>query len=147
MVDECKFFQENKNIVQTHSYASLQDFLNFLVAQKTRIPGYGHKVLKHDHRSDTLFAIARETGFYGAHCEFALAIGDALHRVSSKPLPLNIDGAMGAIISDMGFDWKLAKGFFIIGRMPGLVAQVYEEMTGKVGVRRISEEEIEYTGK
>lgn len=142
-----KFFQENRNIVLSQSYASLQDFLNFLSEQRTRVPGYGHKVLKHDHRSDTLFAIAKETGFYGAHCEFAIAVGEALNKISKKILPLNIDGAMGAIVSDMGFDWKLAKGFFIIGRVPGLVAQVYEEMTSGEGVKRLGEDEIEYVSK
>ena len=54
---------------------------------------------------------------------------------------------MAAIISDMGFDWRMARGFFIIGRVPGLVAQVYEEMTSGGGLRRIDESEIEYTGE
>ena len=66
--------------------------------------------------------------------------------VSSKPLPLNVDGAMAAIISDMGFDARCAKGFFIIGRVPGLVAHIFEEMTGEHGLRRLSEDETIYEG-
>ena len=115
--------------------------------KKIRIPGYGHKVLTHDNRTDTLSAIAKETGFYGRHCKFAVAVGTALNKISSKPLPLNMDGANAAILSDMGFDWRMATGFFLIGRVPGLVAQVYEEMMSGEGVRRLSEEEIEYTGE
>lgn len=136
-----KFFQEYSE------ENGVEGLVKNLKDKKIRIPGYGHKVLTHDHRSDTLFAIAKETGFYGKHCAFAVAVQEALNKLSSKPLPLNIDGAMGAILSDMGFDWRLTKGFFIIGRIPGLVAQVYEEMLSGEGVRRLDEEEIEFTGK
>ena len=133
-----KFFQENVNV------ADVDGLVAELKANKVRIPGYGHKVLAHDHRSDSLFTVAKETGFYGKHSVLAISIGEALNKISSKPLPINIDGAMGAIISDMGFEWQLAKGFFIIGRVPGLVAQIFEESKSGAGLRRISEEEIEY---
>ena len=51
--------------------------------------------------------------------------------------------AMAAIISDMGFAWKQAKGFFIIGRVPGLVAHALEQMQSGEGVKRLEESEIE----
>ena len=35
----------------------------------------------------------------------------------------------GKRVGMVGFDWRLGKGFFIIGRVPGLVAHVYEELT------------------
>ncbi len=122
----------------------LTSFLKKLKKQKVRVPGYGHKVLTHDNRCDTLFGVAKETGFYGKYCEFALTIGAELNKISSKPLPLNMDGANAAILLDMGFDYKLATGLFLIGRTPGLVAQVYEEMNSGEGIRRLDEEEIEY---
>lgn len=111
-----------------------------------RIPGFGHRILSVDPRSKVLFEIAHTTGIFGDHCGYALQVEEELQKKASKPLPLNIDGAMAAIISDMGFDWKLAQGFFIIARMPGLVAHVYEEKTEKKGLRRLSEDETEYTG-
>jgi citryl-CoA lyase len=47
----------------------------------------------------------------------------------------------------MGFDYRLGKGFFIIGRIPGLVAHAFEELTEGVIFRRLDEEtEIEYLG-
>lgn len=114
--------------------------------QKARIPGYGHKILDHDPRSEALFEVAKETGVYGKHCVCAERVRDALNAVSSKPLPLNVDGAMAAIISDMGFDWRLAKGFFIIGRVPGLVAHIYEEKISGDGIRRLAEDAAIYVG-
>lgn len=113
---------------------------------KVRIPGYGHKVLTHDHRSDTLFTVAKKMGFYSKHCSLAVAVEKELNKVSSKPLPLNIDGSMAAIIMDMGFDWRLAKGFFLIGRMPGLVAHAFEQSVSGEGVKRINEDAITYVG-
>ncbi len=123
--DAAKFFVENvdeKNVAEL--VQSLKD-------RKIRLPGYGHRILTHDHRTDALFVIAKETGFYGQRCAFAERVGVELNKISSKVLPLNIDGAMAAILLDMGFPWQMATGFFIIARVPGLVAHIYEEMMSK----------------
>ena len=109
-----------------------------------RIPGFGHAMLTHDERSEALFAIAKTEKIYGKHCVFAEQVFKSLNTQSSKALPLNVDGAMGAILSDMGFDSRLMKGIFIIARIPGLVAQVYEEMMSGPGLRRLKEDEITY---
>ena len=70
----------------------------------------------------------------------------AINSLTSKTLPINVDGSMAAILLDMGFDWKIMKGLFIIGRTPGLVAHVFEEMTSGNGLRRLTEEEATYIG-
>lgn len=136
-----QFFQEH---VQTED---VQGLVNQLKQQGIRIPGFGHKILDHDPRSEALFDVAKEQSVYGKHCIFAERVCDALNAVSSKRLPLNVDGAMAAIISDMGFDWRVAKGFFIIGRVPGLVAHIYEEMISDNGLRRLGEDEATYVGQ
>ncbi|MSU75126.1 MAG: citryl-CoA lyase [Candidatus Magasanikbacteria bacterium] len=135
-----KFFQTNVGV------SDLEFLLKSLKEKKVRIPGYGHRVLSHDNRTDTLFTVAKETGLYGKHCSFAVTVGEALNKISSKPLPLNMDGANAAILSDMGFDWRIATGFFILGRVPGLIAHTYEEMMSGEGIRRLDESEIEYEG-
>ncbi len=136
-----RFFQENSN---TEVVAEL---LLKMKADKKRVPGFGHRLLTHDERAELLFKIAKENGFYGKHCAFAENVGEELNKSSSKKLPMNIDGAMGAIISDMGFDWRVAQGIFIIARVPGLVAHIYEEMTSGEGLRRLEEREEEYIGE
>lgn len=138
--DAAKFFQNHKD------ETDLPGLVKKLRAEHFRIPGYGHKILNHDPRTDALFTVARETGFYGHFCKMAETIHVALQAGATKSLPLNVDGSMAAVISDMGFDWRLAKGFFIIGRVPGLVAHVYEEMINGSGLRRLSQEESTYTG-
>lgn len=118
-----------------------------LKAEKKRVPGYGHKVLAVDERAVQLLALAKKNKFYGKYCKFAEEFGQALSALSSKPLPINIDGAMAATLLEMGFAPEMMKGLFIIGRMPGLVAQVYEQMVSGEGLKRIEESEIEYVGK
>ncbi|MFH1286355.1 MAG: citryl-CoA lyase [Candidatus Magasanikbacteria bacterium] len=130
----------------TNSKLQIQNLIKKLKEEKVRVPGYGHPFFDHDERSDLLFALAKELGIYGDHCTFAESFHTELNLVSSKKLALNIDGSMGAIISDMGFDWRMAKGFFIIARVPGLIAHIYEEQMNDVGIRRIPQEEVEYMG-
>ena len=112
-----------------------------------RVPGFGHRVLTMDPRAEKLIALAKELNLAGPHVQLAEEILVDLNREGSKNLPLNIDGAMAAILSDMGFPWDMMKGIFIIARVPGLVAQVYEEMKGDAGLRRLSEDDIEYVGE
>lgn len=118
-----------------------------LKEEKVRVPGFGHRVLGADTRAQKLFALARESGFYGPYCAFAEEFEKALSALSSKPLPINIDGAMAAVLLEMGFAPEIMKGLFLIGRMPGLVAQTHEQMTSGEGLKRIEESEIEYAGE
>ncbi|MCX6779904.1 MAG: citryl-CoA lyase [Candidatus Magasanikbacteria bacterium] len=136
-----KFFVENKN------NKNLGQTVKDLKDKKVRLAGFGHAVLTKDERSIELLKMAKKLGFYKDCCLVAQNTEKELKKISSKPLPLNIDGAMGAILSDMGFDHKIMKGVFIAGRVPGLVAHIYEEMQNDAGLRRLSEDEITYVGK
>ena len=64
----------------------------------------------------------------------------------NKKLPLNIDGIFAALLCEMGFNSKSGKGFFIIARIPGIVAHVVEEALREKPVRRLSEADVEYDG-
>ena len=46
-----------------------------------------------------------------------------------KPLPINVDGAIAAVLHDLGYPAEAAKLIFIIGRTAGLAAHVMEEYT------------------
>lgn len=136
-----QFFQEQKQ------RGDIDMLAQELKAKKIRVPGYGHAVLEKDDRSAVLLTIAKEQGVYGEHCVFAEKFHHALNAVSSKKIAFNIDGSMAAILLDMGFDVRLMKGFFMIARVPGLVAQVFEEIVSDAGIRRLDQDDIEYTGE
>jgi citryl-CoA lyase len=115
-------------------------------ARKDRLPGYGHRVHTSDPRTERLFSLASEQGIAGKHVLLAQAIGSALANSLQRELPINVDGAIAAIVSDMGFDWRLGKAFFLIGRSAGLSAHVYEELTEQTPMRRMAEIDCEYAG-
>ncbi len=118
-----------------------------VISSGDRIPGFGHKVYKtEDPRATQIFNKAKELGFYGEHCELVKEVEAKLEQLKGKRIVINVDGAIAAVISDMGFDYRLGKGFFIIGRVVGLVAHVFEEMVREKPFRRIPDEEIEYDG-
>jgi len=110
-----------------------------------RIPGYGHRYHKQDPRAPKLIKVAKKYGFYGAHTQLALAIEKNLYE--RKNILLNVDGANGGILSDMGFNWRIGTGIFMIGRLPALISHVHEEKTQETPFRKIIEaREIYYNG-
>ncbi len=94
---------------------------------KKRLPGFGHRVHSTvDPRVAVLFGLAEGSGLAGDGVRFARAL-EAAVRDRIKPIPLNIDGALAAILVDLGFPALVGKLIFIVGRVAGLSAEVLEE--------------------
>jgi citrate synthase len=114
------------------------------VAAKRRLPGFGHRVHSTiDPRVAVLFTLAAESGLAGDGVRVARALEDAI-RARIKPIPLNIDGALAAILSDLGLPSMVGKLLFIIGRVAGLSAEVLEEYTREKPMR--IKFDVEYDG-
>jgi citrate synthase len=111
-----------------------------------RMPGFGHRLHNVDPRTVKLFEIAAKHNFTGKHIELAKALESKMTTSSGKKLPINVDGAIGAVMSDMGFDYRIGKGFFIISRCAGLIAHSYEEMTRYKPMRKLGISDYEYDG-
>lgn len=105
-----------------------------LRAAGRRMPGFGHRVHAHDPRTDVLFGMARETGLAGEGVAFMEAL-DGIFKAEGRSLPLNIDGALAAVLHDLGFPPPFGKLVFIIGRVAGLSAEVLEEYTREKPMR------------
>lgn len=138
VTDAMKFFYDNAD------EDDLEALLKKRKKEKQYVMGFGHKVLKVDLRSQTLLDIAKEVGVYGKYSEFALKTQETLNSISSRKLPLNIDGAVAAVLCDMGMDASLGNAFFLVGRVPGLLAHIIEEVESDEGIRRLGDEEIDY---
>jgi citrate synthase len=106
--------------------AALRTFDEFRSTRK-RLPGLGHRVHRErDPRTEILFTMARESGL----ARDGVAFMQSLKKIASmrgKVLPINIDGALAAILYDLEFPSALGKLLFIIGRVAGLTAEVAEE--------------------
>ena len=108
--------------------------------------GYGHRVHTNDPRTDRLFKLAEDYGISGKYIELSRAIRTALQKQMGKDLPINVDGAIAAVLSELNIPPELANAFFIIARMPGLVAHIYEEKTRFKPMRKIDFSKAEYDG-
>lgn len=126
---------------------SAEKLIEKVVSSGDRIPGFGHKIYKtEDPRATQIFEKAKSLGFFGEHCRLAKEVEKTLEEKKGKKIVINVDGAIAAVISDMGFDYRLGKGFFLIGRVVGLIAHIFEEWVREKPYRRIPVEEIEYDG-
>jgi citrate synthase len=65
---------------------------------------------------------------------------------AKKTLPINVDGAIGAILADLKLNPAAFNGIFMIARTPGLVAHVIEEQTRERPMRRIDPVKHGYDG-
>jgi citrate synthase len=101
---------------------------------KRRLPGLGHRVHTTDPRTSTLFGMARAAGLAGNGIAFMEALEREV-RAQIKPLPINIDGALAAVLYDLGFPPAFGKLVFIIGRVAGLTAEVAEEYAREKAMR------------
>ncbi|MDO8602126.1 MAG: citryl-CoA lyase [bacterium] len=124
-----------------------KEIVAMAMAKKERLAGYGHKIYKeNDPRTAALFIRASQAKFDDSIIKKALLIEKELASQSGKTLPLNVDGAMAAILVTMGFSPKLGKAFFALGRMPGMMAHIIEEMENEKPYRRFEEGDVEYSG-
>ena len=74
-------------------------------------------------------------------------ISDIFTKVSGKNLPINVDGVIGAVVADMGVDIDLAKALFVFGRVAGLSAHHFEEISTQRPMRKIVFADHIYEGK
>jgi len=114
--------------------------------KKKRVSGFGHRIHTKDPRTKKLFALAEELGYAGKYIRIALAIEKHLESQLGKSLPINVDGAIAALLCELGISPEIGNAFFIIARVPGLVAHIHEEKTRMKPMRKIHPQDYEYDG-
>ena len=127
-----KIFQEGlkyKDSLDFYTLDIANEIVNDFLDNGKKVPGFGHRYHDQDPRAKKLIELAKDYDNHNYHLKLALCMEELLY--ARKGIKLNIDGANAAILSDMGFDWKTGCGFFIIGRLPGILAHVSEEKNEK----------------
>lgn len=122
--------------------AILQD----MKSKKKRASGFGHRLHTKDPRTARLFSLADELGLAGRYVKIALAVEAALEQSRGKALPINVDGAIAALLCDLDFPAEIGNAFFMIARIAGLVAHIQEEKTRMRPMRKIHPQDYEYDG-
>src|SRR5207247_7105797 len=86
-----------------------------------RMPGFGHRYHTKDPRTARLFELAHEAGVDGVHMKAARAVEKSFAD-AQKALPINVDGAIGAILADLKMNPATFNGICMIARTPERVA-------------------------
>ncbi len=111
-----------------------------------RLPGYGHRLHTADPRADRLLSLAEAEGLAGEYIEMARAIQQALREALGRELPINVDGAIAALLCELELPPEVGNGFFALSRLVGLIAHVYDEQTHHPPLRPISPAAERYSG-
>ena len=148
-IEECMVMLGQGAMERGTAGKSIEEIADAIVARAKatgqRLSGYGHRIHTDDPRTKRLLTLAAELGLAGEHVALAQAIADSLAR-AGKPLPLNVDGCLAAILADIGVPPALGNAFFIIGRVPGLIAHIVEEQTNERPMRTVVPDEAAYGG-
>lgn len=125
---------------------TVREILHEMKGKGQRASGYGHRLHTQDPRTAKLFSLAEELGLAGKHVRIARTVEKVLAEQQGKLLPINVDGAIAALLCDLGIPPEIGNAFFIIARVPGLVAHIHEEKSRMKPMRKIHPEDFEYDG-
>ncbi|WAP70343.1 citryl-CoA lyase [Jiella pelagia] len=126
-----------------------RESLDELKSRRQKVPGLGHpQHSSGDPRADRLLAVASDEGVEGEHIAMLKAIGRHAPGIMNRPLPINVSGAIPALMLDAGFPGGAMKGVPILARTAGLVAHLLEESQRSIGfiMSHHADQAISYDG-
>lgn len=108
--------------------------LEGLKAKRAKVPGLGHP--QHsagDPRANVLLKFADDNGVSGDAVACLRMLGRLAPEIMNRPLPINVSGAIPALMLDAGWPMEAMKGIPLLARAAGLVAHLYEESRRSIG--------------
>jgi citrate synthase len=114
--------------------AAVIDNLKRLKADRKKVPGLGHP--QHnagDPRANLLLALADDLGVSGRYVETLRLLGQHAPAIMDRPLPINVSGAIPAVIVDAGWPLDAIKAVPLLARTAGLSAHLLEESLRSIG--------------
>ena len=116
VTDAAKYFKHGVD----HSM-EVEEFLVYMKKEVGPVPGIGHRVksLRNpDNRVQSLIECVRDQEIETPVLDFALEV-EKRTTLKKENLILNVDGAIGAVLTDMGFPHEALNGFFVLARTIG----------------------------
>jgi len=119
---------------------SVSENVHSFLKDKARIPGLGHKIYKEkDPRAELLFEEAKKLKLFNKYSTKIHDVQIALGELKEKSVPINVDGAIAAIMLDLGIPIGFGNAIFVLGRIPGMIAHISEELREGRPYRRLGE--------
>ena len=149
-IENCMIYLKEVKQYAEEKGLSLEDAVKEIVKakreKKQKIFGFGHRVHTNDPRTKKLLEEAEKAEVAGDYIKILKLTEKAMEETLGKHLPINVDGAIAGILCELDFPHQLANAFFIMARIPGLVAHIYEEQTKMKPMRKIHPTDHEYIG-
>ncbi len=117
--------------------------------KKKAVPGFGHPLhAEGDPRANLLLKLAEERGAAGQHIAMLYKIRESLPKAIGRPLPINVNGAIPAVMLDVGFPLAALKGISLLARTASLIGHLQEESERPIGfiLSGKAAEAIQYDG-
>ena len=121
-----------------------------LRGERKPIPGFGHPLHSEgDPRGNLLLKLAEEKGVAGEYIEMLYTVRDVIPDVIGRSLPINVNGAIPAVMLDVGFPRAALKGISLLARTASLIGHLQEETERPIGfiLSGKAAEAIEYDGQ
>ncbi|WJG08171.1 citryl-CoA lyase [Aliiglaciecola sp. LCG003] len=146
-----RFLSEIVNEAQTDDLEKVvHKALLQLKEQSRRAPGFGHPLHSSgDPRANLILKLAKEKQVEGPYIEALYEIHKLIPSVFGKSLPINVNGAIPAVMLDVGFPLSALKGISLLARTASLVAHLEEENRNPIGfiLSGKAAEHIQYNGQ
>jgi len=114
--------------------SAARESLDALKSRRAKVPGLGHP--QHstgDPRANVILALSDDMGVSGDHIACLRALATHAPEIMNRPLPINVSGAIPALMLDAGWPIEAMKGIPLLARAAGLVAHLYEESQRSIG--------------
>lgn len=99
-----------------------------LIDGGARIPGVGHNLHRTtDPRVEILLGLAQDEQLAGSHVAAFQLLPAVIERTLGRRLVPNAAGAVGAILTDLGYRSDAVRGFALVARCAGLFAHALDE--------------------
>ena len=136
--EACGFFLDKLIREAAESGAPVEEVaernIRALRAEKKPIPGYGHP--QHsggDPRTEVLLKLAKDNALDGPHIRMLNTVHAVIPNVLGRSLPINVNGAIPAVMLDAGFPLNALKGISLLARTASLIAHLQEESNRSIG--------------
>jgi citrate synthase len=124
--------------------------LNDLKRARQKVAGLGHpQHSEGDPRANRLLALSDELGVSGKYVEVLRLLGEHAPQIMQRPLPINVSGAIPALLLDAGWPLEALKAVPLVARAAGLSAHLFEESLRSIGfiMSNHADRAISYDGK
>jgi citrate synthase len=81
-----------------------------------------------------MYELAEELELLGPHLRALRVVAEVSADQTGRQLPINGAGVAGAALADLGFDWRIIRGFTLLARTAGLLGHLAEEMQQSMGM-------------